>query len=133
MICLNCGKEIPDGSKFCPYCGVPIKQNVAESASKTKRYKKLIIGLTVAFLFIASLSGCAPPKSTPSSNKPIWPMFRYNAEHTGRCPYDTSKNNGKLKWKYKTGRKIYSSPAIGADGTVYVGSEDDYLYAIGSK
>jgi len=21
MICQNCGKEIPDGSKFCPYCG----------------------------------------------------------------------------------------------------------------
>ena len=25
---------------------------------------------------------------------------------------------------------IYSSPALGADGTIYVGSEDDNLYAI---
>jgi uncharacterized membrane protein YvbJ len=24
MFCPNCGKEIPDGSKFCPYCGIKI-------------------------------------------------------------------------------------------------------------
>jgi len=31
---------------------------------------------------------------------------------------------------YPTGNYIYSSPAIGADGTVYVGSVDSYLYAL---
>ena len=25
---------------------------------------------------------------------------------------------------------IYSSPAVGADGTIYVGSDDDNLYAL---
>ena len=34
------------------------------------------------------------PTSIESSS--IWPMFRYNARHTGRCPYDTSKNNEDL-------------------------------------
>jgi TM2 domain-containing membrane protein YozV len=24
MFCPNCGKQIPDGSKFCPYCGVKL-------------------------------------------------------------------------------------------------------------
>jgi len=24
MYCPNCGKEIPDGSKFCPYCGAKL-------------------------------------------------------------------------------------------------------------
>ena len=37
---------------------------------------------------------------------------------------------GVLKWKYETGGNVYSSPAIGADGTIYVGSDDNYLYAI---
>ncbi|WP_051962925.1 PQQ-binding-like beta-propeller repeat protein [Mesoaciditoga lauensis] len=37
---------------------------------------------------------------------------------------------GGLRWIYQTGGGIYSSPAIGSDGTIYVGSEDKYLYAI---
>ena len=38
--------------------------------------------------------------------------------------------DGALKWRYMTGDAVYSSPAIGSDGTVYVGSDDGYLYAI---
>jgi outer membrane protein assembly factor BamB len=37
-----------------------------------------------------------------------------------------------LKWSVQTGGEVYSSPAIGADGTVYVGSSDKKLYAINS-
>ena len=50
----------------------------------------------------------------------------------GCIPSETSTNNqsGSLKWKYETNRGIYSSPAIGSDGTIYVGSGDSYLYAI---
>jgi len=36
----------------------------------------------------------------------------------------------RLKWRYQTGGTVSSSPAIGADGTVYVGSTDNYLYAL---
>ncbi|HUT15962.1 MAG TPA: PQQ-binding-like beta-propeller repeat protein, partial [Anaerolineae bacterium] len=32
---------------------------------------------------------------------------------------------------YETGGLVFSSPAIGSDGGVYVGSEDCYIYAIG--
>lgn len=39
--------------------------------------------------------------------------------------------NGSLKWSFATAGKVFSSPAIGADGTVYVGSYDANLYAIG--
>jgi len=35
-----------------------------------------------------------------------------------------------LKWKFKTGGAIHSSPAIGPDGTIYVGSYDGNLYAL---
>ena len=36
----------------------------------------------------------------------------------------------KVKWRFKTGHCVYSSPAIGEDGTIYVGADDYYLYAI---
>ena len=36
-------------------------------------------------------------------------------------------------WEFKAGRGVESSPAIGADGTVYVGSNDTKLYAINGK
>ena len=34
------------------------------------------------------------------------------------------------KWSFKTGGHVFSSPAIGSDGTIYVGSWDNNLYAI---
>ena len=36
-------------------------------------------------------------------------------------------------WEFETGGRVSSSPAIGSDGTVYVGSEDNKLYAINGK
>jgi len=50
----------------------------------------------------------------------------------GCIPSETNTNNprGSLKWKYKTSSSIESSPAIGSDGTIYVGSYDNHLYAI---
>jgi outer membrane protein assembly factor BamB len=58
-----------------------------------------------------------------------WPMFQHDLQHTGRSPY-TGPASPWLKWSYTTGNSIYSSPAIGSDGTIYVGSEDNKLYAI---
>ena len=34
------------------------------------------------------------------------------------------------KWRFETRSSVYSSPALAADGTVYVGSWDSCLYAI---
>ena len=42
-------------------------------------------------------------------------------------------SDGSLKWSYTTGNEVWSSPAIAADGTVYVGSFDDKLYAFGES
>ena len=40
--------------------------------------------------------------------------------------YAIYKSNGTKKWKYKVGQDIWSSPAIGDDGSIYFGSENDY-------
>ena len=37
--------------------------------------------------------------------------------------------NGKTRLQHKTEGVVYSSPAIGPDGTMYVGSTDGHLYA----
>ena len=59
-----------------------------------------------------------------------WPMFGHNLNHTGISPYDTSSNPGQLKWSFATGDGVKSSPVIGSDETIYIGSEDHKLYAI---
>ena len=59
-----------------------------------------------------------------------WPMFRHNLNHSGLSPHDTSGNQGDLRWSFMTGRHVTSSPAIGSNGTIYVGSTDYNLYAI---
>ena len=41
--------------------------------------------------------------------------------------------NGSLKWEFLAGGDIQSSPAIAHDGTVYVGSHDNKLYALNGK
>ncbi|MDU5949810.1 MAG: PQQ-binding-like beta-propeller repeat protein, partial [Paenibacillus macerans] len=35
-----------------------------------------------------------------------------------------------MKWSFKTEGRVRSSPAIAADGTIYVGSDDGHLYAL---
>jgi hypothetical protein len=47
-------------------------------------------------------------------------------------PVDPSKHE-RFLWQFETGGEVWSSPAIGSDGTVYVGSYDKKLYAINGK
>ena len=58
-----------------------------------------------------------------------WWMFGHDPQHTRRSPF-TGPATNTLNWSGVTGGPICSSPAIGADGTVYVGSSDNNLYAI---
>ena len=56
MFCPNCGKEIPDGSKFCPYCGESLKGR-AGTASKGKparNLSKIIIPLIIIIILLSS-------------------------------------------------------------------------------
>ena len=59
-----------------------------------------------------------------------WPTFHHDLTHTGLSQFDTSANPGMQKWAFATGGIVYSSPTIGPDGTIYVGSYDGSVYAI---
>jgi outer membrane protein assembly factor BamB len=47
--------------------------------------------------------------------------------------YALDGRTGAKLWSFKTGLAVRSSPAIGADGVLYVGSEDKKLYALDLK
>ena len=40
---------------------------------------------------------------------------------------------GIKKWEFKTQEGVSSSPAIGADGAVYIGTQESWFYALDSK
>lgn len=47
------------------------------------------------------------------------------------CPvFGLESSNHRLQWSYPTGGTVESSPAIADDGTIYVGSYDNNLYAV---
>ena len=40
---------------------------------------------------------------------------------------------GEVVWSFESGAAIRSSPSLGRDGTLYIGSEDKKVYAIDGK
>ncbi len=61
-----------------------------------------------------------------------WPMFRANAGRAGRSNL-SGPAAPSFKWSYRTGDDVDSSPATGVDGRVFVGSNDDKIYAFASN
>ncbi len=99
--------------------------------SRTTWYSFCVTALVILFSIqmIAPQMFVQQVEATGTADTP-WPMFRGDVKHTGLSSYDTSANHGELKWRMKTGGEIYSSPAIGNDGTIYITSSDGHLYAI---
>jgi outer membrane protein assembly factor BamB len=64
-------------------------------------------------------------------NNGDWVMFHRDQAHTGSTGADESID-GELKWIFTAGGAIHSSPAV-VNGVVYVGSRDEYLYALNAK
>ena len=59
-------------------------------------------------------------------------MFRGNAQHTGIYDSAPVAKPPEVKWKFQTHGQVYSSPAL-ADGVVYIGSNDHFLYAVDAE
>jgi outer membrane protein assembly factor BamB len=76
----------------------------------------------------ASTVADAGPQPPFAAGSP-WPKFRRDAIQDGVSPVHASMTGGAL-WSYQTGKGIFSSPVVGADGTIYVGSADRTFYAL---
>lgn len=86
--------------------------------------KKMKGALFAAWVVLFLLSGCIPSKGHPRSA-----MFRANPQHTGVYETRGVHKASQLKWKFKMGKRVFSSPSV-ADSVVYFGSGDGNLYAV---
>ena len=59
-----------------------------------------------------------------------WPMFQGNAQHTGFSSY-SGPEIPSINWIFEPGVGTLTSPSIGPDGTLYTGSSDRIIYAVG--
>ncbi len=71
----------------------------------------------------------AGPPRVPLAPDSPWPKFRQNPQQDGVAPVTPSLEGGAL-WAFPTGKGIFSTPVVGGDGTVYVGSADRVFYAL---
>lgn len=81
------------------------------------------IGVKAARLFAQAIIKHESTLSIP------WQMVGHDPQHTGRSQYIGPATNS-LHWIFKTNGSIYTSPAIGVDGTIYEGSDDNNLYGV---
>ena len=79
----------------------------------------------------AALAACLAVAADPAAEaaKDAWPVFRGNALETGAVPADALPDKLVELWKFSAKDAIDGAPAV-ADGVVYVGSEDEHLYAV---
>ena len=68
-----------------------------------------------------AIPGMAPLPTTPEERKALLAYVKSLGK---------KEKPGTVLWEFETGSDVASSPAIGSDGTVYVGSIDKKLYAI---
>ena len=59
-----------------------------------------------------------------------WPMYKHDAQHTGRSDYDTSNNPGHERWKYFVSSLLTSTPVIEMSGILYVASDVKELHSV---
>ena len=85
------------------------------------------------------LGGCGkkepvqPSATNPEATKPEKETGKEATQPTKPEPKVDPTKHKRFLWEFTTGGGVSSSPAIGSDGTVYVGSKDKKLYAINGK
>jgi len=82
------------------------------------------LGSLIASLILSSIFVQGPDEPEPNT----WPMEGYNPQHTNANPGVTILPVPDIRW-HRTLGDIWVSPVV-ADGIAYVGSHDNYLYAL---
>jgi hypothetical protein len=81
-----------------------------------------MIRATIILVSISIALGCGKKEPVQSAAS--------DTEATKPEPTKAKVSAGDKLWKFATGGWVYSSPAIGSDGTLYVGSLNNKLYTI---
>ncbi|WP_321506270.1 PKD domain-containing protein [uncultured Methanoregula sp.] len=86
--------------------------------------------LAVLVLLLMMVIAIVPAMASSAYATSAWPKFGYDLNNTGQSPY-AGPQTGNVKWIYQTGGVIgYVGYSIGADGTIYTGSNDKKFYAL---
>jgi outer membrane protein assembly factor BamB len=102
-------------------------------------HKKLI---AVAVGFAVALGGSLAVAATaeavdfhygvPVQQSSPWPTMRRDLRNTAFSPVVGVYRGGR-PWGFRTGKGIFSTPIVGGNGTIYIGSADTYFYAISRR
>lgn len=68
MLCPNCKKEIPDGTQFCPECGVGVNTNGKPAKQKKPITKKWWFWVIIVVVVIALISGVSGGDDSSDTN-----------------------------------------------------------------
>jgi outer membrane protein assembly factor BamB len=79
--------------------------------------------LVIAFFVLSATVWCQQAAAP-------WPKFQGNSRNTGMGIGGGS--NGQLRWSFQRGGNFRSSPAIAADGTIYITDDIGYVLALDS-
>lgn len=69
MFCTNCGKEIPESSQFCEYCGKTTQNSNAENTMQNKPQSSKLLQVTIQRR--KKYTGCAVPMSVYIDNQKV--------------------------------------------------------------
>jgi outer membrane protein assembly factor BamB len=84
-------------------------------------------GMLPSFLLALLATGFAVSLASGQLAPSAWPMLDHDLQHTSLSPFNPVANPV-LRWDFEVNGTL-SSPAIGTDGTIYLGCDDDNLYA----
>jgi len=121
--------DVPWMANVSAPSGTPVPPGGSETVTVDVTRAGVSPGTYSADIAVTSDGGDAAVTCVITVIEHPWPMFRQNPWHTGFSPY-IGAQTPTLKWAFTTGGEVWSSPAVAADGTVYVGSTDYNLYAV---
>lgn len=81
MFCRSCGKEIPEGTKFCPYCGASQNGVSSTNANDTGSFGWAVLGffIPLAGLILYLVWKDTQPKNANQAGKGALTMVILNA------------------------------------------------------
>ncbi len=89
---------------------------------------------TVIAITVGSVAWGAAPQQLPTAQSKTepgayWPTMRHDLRNTGASDLP-GLDPGTQPWAFQTGKGIFATPTIAADGTIYAGSADNVLYGL---
>jgi len=111
MFCPNCGKQIPDGSKFCPYCGAKITTIEEQKPLKKEKRKIRLSIILIPIIAVVVVSSVLiyfnffptvnPEKSSEYENKGLTALSEVVSQNqiTDKKKLEGAQNNFKTAVK----------------------------------